>query len=63
MFKTAEIHRDALVRVLRLRGNGDIIAGLSTAVPWTVKAIQWYAFLSFSSQAISPHLLFAFVYT
>ena len=42
MFKTAELHRDALVRVLGLRGGGDVLRGLQSTVPWTIKAIQWF---------------------
>ncbi|KAL6708511.1 hypothetical protein ACN47E_002774 [Coniothyrium glycines] len=41
MYKTAELHRDALVRVLGIRGDGDVLKGLLSAVPWTVKAVQW----------------------
>lgn len=41
MFKIAELHRDALLRVIRLRGNGDMLRGLEKVSPWTVKAMQW----------------------
>jgi hypothetical protein len=41
MFKTAEIHRDALVKTLALRGDGDILAGLKSAGHFTTKASQW----------------------
>jgi hypothetical protein len=41
MFKTAEIHRDALVRTLALRGDGDVMAGLKSTSHFTTKASQW----------------------
>ncbi|KAF1840827.1 uncharacterized protein K460DRAFT_294785 [Cucurbitaria berberidis CBS 394.84] len=41
MFQTAEVHRDALIRVLTLRGGGDIVKGIQSATPWTFKAVQW----------------------
>lgn len=40
----AELHRDAMIRVLRERGNGDILKGLLLAPQWTVKAMQWCVF-------------------
>ncbi|KAJ4367379.1 hypothetical protein N0V83_006961 [Neocucurbitaria cava] len=41
MFKTAELHRDALIKVLALRGDGDVVQGIKSATTWSVKAIQW----------------------
>lgn len=41
LFKTAVLHRNALVRVLTLRGNGDVLKGLQSAPPWTIKTVQW----------------------
>jgi hypothetical protein len=43
MFSTAVLHRDAMVRVLELRGDGDLLKGLRCTHQWTSKAIQWYA--------------------
>ena len=41
MFKTAEMHRDALVKTLALRGGGDILTGLKSTGHFTTKASQW----------------------
>lgn len=41
MFQAAILHRDALVRVLSIRGRGDILKGIYTTPRWTRKAIQW----------------------
>ncbi|KAH7385649.1 hypothetical protein BKA66DRAFT_511484 [Pyrenochaeta sp. MPI-SDFR-AT-0127] len=41
IFSTAELHRNALLRVLTLRGNGDVSKGLQSAPPWSIKAVQW----------------------
>lgn len=43
MFNTAILHRDALVRLLTLRGDGDILAGWQSTGYFTRKATQWYA--------------------
>lgn len=42
MFSTAVLHRNALIRILSIRGNGDVLSGIYTAPRWTRKAIQWY---------------------
>lgn len=42
MFKTAELHRDALIKLLSIRGDGDILKGLRSITPWSAKAVQWY---------------------
>jgi len=42
MFETTELHRNAMIRILSIRGDGDILAGLRSLTPWTVKALQWY---------------------
>ncbi|RYF39707.1 MAG: hypothetical protein EOO38_22895, partial [Cytophagaceae bacterium] len=42
MFDTAIVHRDALIRVLSNRGNGDILKGLQTTSIWATKTVQWY---------------------
>ncbi|KAF1364685.1 hypothetical protein EJ07DRAFT_97035 [Lizonia empirigonia] len=41
MFNTAVIHREALVRLLTLRGKGDILAGWQSTGYFTRKASQW----------------------
>jgi hypothetical protein len=41
MFDTAVLHRNALIRVLSMRGDGDILTGLQTTSPWSQKTIQW----------------------
>lgn len=43
MFDTAVLHRDALLRLLTLRGDGDIQAGWRSTGYFTRKASQWYA--------------------
>ncbi|KAI8936315.1 hypothetical protein NX059_006731 [Plenodomus lindquistii] len=53
MFKTAELHRDAMVRLLSIRGNGDILAGLLSAAPWTIKALQWCEYMV-TTQLVEP---------
>jgi hypothetical protein len=41
MFETAALHRDATLRVLTIRGGGDILEGIKSTAPWTAKALQW----------------------
>lgn len=45
MFDTAIVHRDALVRLLTLRGDGDIQVGWQSTSYFTRKASQWYVAL------------------
>jgi hypothetical protein len=40
-FSVAAMHRNATIRVLELRGNGDVINGLRDTHRWIIKAIQW----------------------
>jgi hypothetical protein len=42
MFDTAVIHCDALIKVLEIRGKGDVLQGLYATGQWTRKALQWY---------------------
>jgi hypothetical protein len=42
MFNTAVLHRNATIRVLTIRGNGNVLKSLQSAPPWTSKALQWY---------------------
>lgn len=42
MFSTAVLHRDAMVKILTLRGNGDTLKGLQDTGQWTRKALQWF---------------------
>ncbi|KAF2856341.1 hypothetical protein T440DRAFT_105857 [Plenodomus tracheiphilus IPT5] len=53
MFKTAELHSDAMVRLLRIRGDGDILAGLRSTAPWTAKALQWCEIMV-ATQLVEP---------
>lgn len=48
MFRTAVMHRDALIRVLSMRGSGDVLKGLQSTRRWTSKALQWYEILTVS---------------
>jgi hypothetical protein len=41
-FDAAISHRDAMIRILGLRGNGDILRGLQSLSPWTAKTAQWF---------------------
>jgi hypothetical protein len=41
MFDTATMHHNALIRILGMRGDGDVLQGISTTSQWTRKAIQW----------------------
>lgn len=43
MFTTATLHRDAMIRVLKAQGGGDLLKGFRLAPAWTRKAMQWYA--------------------
>lgn len=56
MFKTAELHRDALVRLLSMRGGGDLIAALQSTAPWTAKAIQWCEIMVATQLAERPKI-------
>jgi hypothetical protein len=40
-FSIAAMHRDASIRILELRGKGDVLNGLQGTHPWIIKAIQW----------------------
>jgi hypothetical protein len=40
-FSIAAMHQSATIRVLELRGNGDVINGLRDTHRWIIKAIQW----------------------
>ena len=41
MFHAAKLHRDAMIQVLTVRGDGDVLKGLQSAGQWTSKALQW----------------------
>lgn len=41
MFEAAVIHHSAMTKALKIRGDGDILAGLKQLNPWSMKAIQW----------------------
>ncbi|KAF2131418.1 hypothetical protein P153DRAFT_365006 [Dothidotthia symphoricarpi CBS 119687] len=45
MFSTAALHRDAMLRMLTLRGGGDIIKGFLSVNPWGKKCMQWCEFM------------------
>ncbi|KZM24449.1 uncharacterized protein EKO05_0001519 [Ascochyta rabiei] len=56
MFKTAVLHRDALVRLLAHRGDGDILAGWQSTGYFTRKASQWCEILVAAQLAEVPKL-------
>lgn len=41
MFETAVMHHSAMTKILKMRGNGNILTGLKQLTPWSIKAIQW----------------------
>jgi hypothetical protein len=41
MFNTAVMHHSAMTHILKMRGNGDILAGLKQLTLWSIKAVQW----------------------
>jgi hypothetical protein len=41
MFDTATMHRNALIKILGMRGDGNVLEGVYTTSQWTRKAIQW----------------------
>lgn len=43
MFSSAVLHRDALVGLLKFRGNGDLLVGWQSTGYFTRKASQWQA--------------------
>lgn len=42
MFNAAVMHRDALVRLITFRGEGDLLQGWQSTGYFTRKASQWY---------------------
>jgi hypothetical protein len=42
MFDAAIKHRDALVHLLTLRGDGDLLAGWQSTCFFTRKSSQWW---------------------
>ncbi|KAF2018983.1 hypothetical protein BU24DRAFT_405705 [Aaosphaeria arxii CBS 175.79] len=40
-FKAALVHRDALLKVLMAKGNGDLLKGIQSTKPWTQKGMAW----------------------
>lgn len=56
MFKTTELHRDALIRPLYIRGKGDVLAGLQSTTPWTLKALQWCEIMVATQLAELPQI-------
>ncbi|KAF2030170.1 hypothetical protein EK21DRAFT_66221 [Setomelanomma holmii] len=56
MFWAAELHRDAMIRVLTMRGDGDIIKGMQGTSPWTVKAVQWCEIMPAVQLVESPRI-------
>ncbi|QRD00201.1 hypothetical protein JI435_070940 [Parastagonospora nodorum SN15] len=53
-FDTAVLHRNALVKILEIRGKGSILAGIRTTSPWTQKALQWLELLIAIQTTRSP---------
>ncbi|KAF2833205.1 hypothetical protein CC86DRAFT_6477 [Ophiobolus disseminans] len=56
MFNTAVLHRDATIRVLRIRGDGDVLKGLQSAPAWTSKALQWCEMMVATQLAETPQM-------
>ncbi|KAF2631959.1 hypothetical protein BU25DRAFT_136553 [Macroventuria anomochaeta] len=56
MFNTAVLHRDALVRLLTLRGDGDISVGWQSTGYFTRKASQWCEIMVAAQLAEIPKL-------
>lgn len=42
MFSTAVMHRDAMVRMLAIRGEGSIAKGFRSIGNWGRKSVQWF---------------------
>lgn len=58
MFKASVLHRDALIRVLTVRGDGDLLAGWKSTSLFTRKATQWYAPTYYETRSVlTVHLL------
>jgi hypothetical protein len=53
MFDTAVMHRNALIRVISIRGDGDILAGLHSTSYWPRETIKW--FVANPSFDFKPH--------
>ncbi|KAH7095801.1 hypothetical protein FB567DRAFT_40404 [Paraphoma chrysanthemicola] len=56
MFKAAELHCDAMVRVLTLRGGGDMLKSLQMVSPWTAKALQWCEIMVATQRVETPRI-------
>ncbi|KAF1923952.1 uncharacterized protein M421DRAFT_302188 [Didymella exigua CBS 183.55] len=56
MFDTAIVHRDALIRLLTLRGDGDVRVGCQSTSYFTRKASQWSEILVAAQLAETPKL-------
>ncbi|KAH7130624.1 hypothetical protein B0J11DRAFT_504390 [Dendryphion nanum] len=40
-YRASRVHRDALIKAVMLRGNGDLKKGLQSCKPWTQRAMTW----------------------
>ncbi|KAH6614992.1 hypothetical protein C7974DRAFT_57103 [Boeremia exigua] len=56
MFTTSITHRDALVRLLTCRGDGDLLVGLQSTSRFTRKASRWCEILVAAQLAELPQL-------
>ncbi|KAH7080365.1 hypothetical protein BKA63DRAFT_242390 [Paraphoma chrysanthemicola] len=56
MFKAAELHCDAMVRVLTMRGGGDMLKALHMVTPWTGKALQWCEIMVATQRVETPRI-------
>ncbi|KAJ4986935.1 hypothetical protein SVAN01_07613 [Stagonosporopsis vannaccii] len=56
MFKTAVLHRDALIRLLTLRGGGDLHEGWKSTSYFTRKSSQWCEVMVAAQLAEAPKL-------
>jgi hypothetical protein len=60
MFNTSIMHRAALIRVLSLRGNGDILAGLHSTSYWPRETIKWFVAPSYCYHLLTHALTHIF---
>ncbi|KAF1924702.1 uncharacterized protein M421DRAFT_274612 [Didymella exigua CBS 183.55] len=56
MFEAAVMHHNAMTKILKIRGNGDILMGLKQLSPWSMRAIQWCEFFVSAEQVQLPDI-------
>ncbi|OAK98909.1 hypothetical protein IQ06DRAFT_224788 [Phaeosphaeriaceae sp. SRC1lsM3a] len=55
-FDAAIFHRDAMIRILAIRGNGDLLSGLQSLSPWAAKTLQWMEILVGAQKGEAPKI-------